>query len=62
MSGQGPGRLFGHTGGLPGAGAALRVQPSTARVAVALANQDAVEAPRLASQLLDATGPLCGPP
>jgi hypothetical protein len=59
VSGHGPERMFGHVGGLPGAGAALRIQPSTGRVAIALANQDLVEAPRLASLLLNAAGPTC---
>ncbi len=44
VTGDGPGRLYGHTGGLPEAGAAVRLQEGSGRVVVALANQDAVDA------------------
>lgn len=56
VNGTGDSRVFGHVGGVPGAGAALRIQPSRGRIAIALANQDAVDAAPVASALL-ALGP-----
>jgi CubicO group peptidase (beta-lactamase class C family) len=40
---------FGHVGGIPGAGAALRMREDRARTVVALADQDMVDAPRASS-------------
>lgn len=50
VTGDGPGRLYGHTGGLPGASAALRLQEGSGRIVVALANQDAVDAALVSRQ------------
>lgn len=44
IRGDGADRSVGHTGGLPGFGAACRIQPSLGRIVVALANQDRVHA------------------
>jgi CubicO group peptidase (beta-lactamase class C family) len=52
VTGAGKDRMFGHVGGVPGGGAAMRILPGSGRIAIALANQDRVPAPPLASQLL----------
>jgi D-alanyl-D-alanine carboxypeptidase len=56
VAGDGPGRLFGHTGGLPGASAALRLQEGSGHIVVALANQDAVDAALVSRQAWESTG------
>ncbi len=58
VTGDGPGRLYGHTGGLPGASAALRLQEGSGRIVVALANQDAVDAAFVSRQAWENTA--CG--
>jgi CubicO group peptidase (beta-lactamase class C family) len=58
VTGDGPGRLLGHTGGLPGASAALRMQEGSQRIVVALANQDVVDAAFVSRQAWENTA--CG--
>jgi D-alanyl-D-alanine carboxypeptidase len=52
VTGIGPTRVFGHVGGIPGAGAAMRFVPASGRIIIALANQDIEPAAPLSSKLL----------
>ncbi len=54
VTGAGASRTFGHAGGVPGGGAALRLLPARGRVAIALASQDSVPAAPLSGTLLQA--------
>lgn len=58
--GAGPGRTIGHTGGLPGLGAACRMNLGTGRRVVALAHQDAVDAAQVSRDIMMQAG-LCAP-
>jgi CubicO group peptidase (beta-lactamase class C family) len=49
VNGQGADRSFGHTGGIPGGSAALRVRAADGRVTVMLSPQDRVDPPPAAS-------------
>jgi CubicO group peptidase (beta-lactamase class C family) len=59
VTGAGKDRMFGHVGGVPGGGAAMRLLPGRGRIAVVLANQDKVPTPPLASQLLSMDITMC---
>jgi CubicO group peptidase (beta-lactamase class C family) len=52
VTGTGKDRMFGHVGGVPGGGAAMRILPGRGRMSIALANQDMVPAATLAGALL----------
>jgi D-alanyl-D-alanine carboxypeptidase len=53
VSGEGSTRSIGHTGGLPGFSAALRMNLGSSRIVVALANQDGVDAAMVSRDLMN---------
>jgi CubicO group peptidase (beta-lactamase class C family) len=53
VSGEGPARSIGHTGGLPGFTAALRMNLGSRRIVVALGNQDGVDAAMVSRNLMN---------
>jgi CubicO group peptidase (beta-lactamase class C family) len=62
VTGAGETRMFGHVGGVPGGGGAMRLLPKSGRIVLALANQDRVPAPSAAAQLLQVDPGTCTTP
>lgn len=60
VTGEGPGRSIGHTGGLPGLSAACRMNLGIGRRVVALSHQDMVDAAQVSRDIMMQTG-LCRP-